>query len=205
MAFACLYGQHDYNANPFAPLGMAVEMHVTPANQKMYEAHTKTGFYVGNSWEYYWCHEIWIAETRSMRIGETAFFKDKYLTQPAVTMSDTILRVGDDLCQALKGVIPKNGATRTAVDHLMDIFKKQAKKEETVTNTRRVLRQKAQAQRVQSEEAVEEVKGQWMPAADEQDFGDDDLRTTKPLKAEYPSCHQAKANQPPLVSQDNNL
>ena len=67
------------------------------------------------------------------------FFKHKYLTQPAVTMLDAILRAGDDLFQALKGVIPKNGSTRTAVDHLMDIFKKQAKKEETVTDTQRVL------------------------------------------------------------------
>ena len=139
-AFACLYGQHVYNANPFAPLGTAVEMHVTPANRKTYEAHTKTGFYVGNSWEHYRCHEIWIADTRSVRVGETVFFKHKYLTQPAVTMSDAILRAGDDLCQALKGVISENGATRTAVDHLMDIFKKQARKGETVTNTQRVLR-----------------------------------------------------------------
>ena len=31
-AFACLYRQHDSNANQFVPLGTAVEMHVTPAN-----------------------------------------------------------------------------------------------------------------------------------------------------------------------------
>ena len=37
-----------------------------------------------------------------------------------------------------KGAIPKNGKTRTAADHLMDIFKKQAKKEDTVTDTQRV-------------------------------------------------------------------
>ena len=84
-----------------------------------------------------------------MRIGKTVFSQHKYLTQPMVTMLDAILRAGDEMCQALKGVIPKNGTTRTAVDHLMDIFRKQVKKEETVTNTQRVLRQKAQAQRVQ--------------------------------------------------------
>ena len=72
------------------------------------------------------------------------------------------MRAEDDLWQALKGVIPKNSETRTAVNHIMDIFKKKAKKEETVTDTQRVLRQKAQAQRVQSEEAEaeEEAKGQ---------------------------------------------
>ena len=87
--------------------------------------------------------------------------------QPTVTMSDAILRAGDDLCQALKGVIPQNGVTRTAVDHLMDIFNKQAKKEETTADTQRVLVQKAQDQRVQSEEVEEEAKSQWMPAIDE--------------------------------------
>ena len=56
-----------------------------------------------------------------------------------------LLRAGDDLCQALMGIIPKDGKTRTAIDHLMDIFKKQAKKEETVTDTQRELRQRAQA------------------------------------------------------------
>ena len=99
------------------------------------------------------------------------FFKHKYLTQPVVTISDAILRAGDDLCQALRGVIPENGVTRTAVDHLIDIFKKQAKKEETVTNTQRVLWEQTHAQRVQSEEAEDEAKGQWMPVTDERDFG----------------------------------
>ena len=44
--------------------------------------------------------------------------------------SDAILRASDDLCQALGGVIPVKGATQTAVDQLMKIFKKQADKGE---------------------------------------------------------------------------
>ena len=42
-----------------------------------------------------------------------------------------------------------------------------------------------------------------MPATNGRDFGDDDLRTTKPPEVEYPSHYQSKANQPPLVSQDD--
>ena len=79
----------------------------------------------------------------TVRVGEADFFKDMYLTQPTVTRSDAILRAGDDLNQVLNDVIPRNGETRTAVDYLMDIFKKQAKKGETVTDTQRVLRQRA--------------------------------------------------------------
>ena len=135
-----LYGQHNYNVNLFAPLDTAVEMHVTPANRQTYEAHTKTGSYIGNSWEHCRYHIIWMVDTSSVHVGKTVFFKQKYLKQPTITMSDDILRAGDDLCQAFKGVIPKNGETRTEIDHLMDIFKKQEKREETVTNTQRVLR-----------------------------------------------------------------
>ena len=31
-SFKILYGKHDYDANPFAPLGSAVQMHVMPGN-----------------------------------------------------------------------------------------------------------------------------------------------------------------------------
>ena len=51
--------------------------------------------------------EIWIVDTKSVRVGETVFFKHKYLTQSVVTMSDTILRAGNDLRQALKGCHPQ--------------------------------------------------------------------------------------------------
>jgi len=40
-SFEVLYCEHDYNANPFVPLGCKVEMHVMPAKQKTFKAHTK--------------------------------------------------------------------------------------------------------------------------------------------------------------------
>jgi hypothetical protein len=33
-AYAYLWGKHDYNANPFAPLGCKVEAHVTPGTRE---------------------------------------------------------------------------------------------------------------------------------------------------------------------------
>ena len=33
-SFEILYNQHNYNANPFAPLGSAVQMHVMPNNRE---------------------------------------------------------------------------------------------------------------------------------------------------------------------------
>ena len=57
-AFAHMYGQHDYDAQPFAVLGCAVELHVMPSKRKTWAAHTETGYYLGTSWEHYRCHQV---------------------------------------------------------------------------------------------------------------------------------------------------
>ena len=95
-AYEVLYGKHDYNAKPWAPLGCAVEMHINPKNRKSWEPHTKAGYYIGNSGDHYRCHSVWIRDTRNVRVGQTVFFRHKYLTQPAVTETDAILRATDD-------------------------------------------------------------------------------------------------------------
>ena len=57
-------------------------------------------------------------------------------------------------------VVPEKGETRSAIDHLMKIFKDEAKKAETPTDVQRVLQQTAQAQRVQTDEA--ELDKEWV-------------------------------------------
>ena len=59
-AFEYLHGPHNYDSHPFAILGSAVEIHVVPANRKTWETHTKSGFYLGPSWEHYRCHDVWV-------------------------------------------------------------------------------------------------------------------------------------------------
>ena len=59
-----------------------------------------------------------------MCVGQTVFFKHKYLIQPAVTATDAVLRAADDIMHVLKGQPSVKGETRPAVDLLMDIFKK---------------------------------------------------------------------------------
>jgi len=66
-AYAYLWGKHDYNANPFAPLGCRVEAHVTLGTKKTWAPHTAIGFYVGNASEHYRCHEIYICDTNHTR------------------------------------------------------------------------------------------------------------------------------------------
>ena len=74
-SFEVLHQSHNYNADPFIPLGCKVEMNGVPSKRKTWEAHTKAGFYLGNSWENYICHEIWIMDTRSVRVGQTVCFQ----------------------------------------------------------------------------------------------------------------------------------
>ena len=85
VSFEVMNRKHDYNANPSPPLGCAVEIHAVPSQQRTWEAHTKTGFYLGNSWEHYRYHEIWIVDIYSIRVGQAVFFKHKYMTQLSVT------------------------------------------------------------------------------------------------------------------------
>ena len=118
-----MYGPHDYNAHPFAILGCAVELHVMPGNRKSWEPHTKTGYYVGTSWDHYRCHEVWVKDTKSKRVGQTVFFKHKYITQPTVTATDALLRSSEDICDALLKAPPRNTNTRKAIDLLIEIFK----------------------------------------------------------------------------------
>ena len=73
-AFAEMYGEHNYDAHPWAVLGSKVELHLMPDKRKTWDAHTKTGYYLGVSWEHYRCHEVWVQDTKSVRVSQTVFF-----------------------------------------------------------------------------------------------------------------------------------
>ena len=122
-AFAHLWGQHDYNANPFAPLGCKVEAHVTPGTREMWAAHTTSGYYIGNAWEHYRCHEVYVSSTKATRVCETVFFRHKYLTMPTITPADALIKAADNLVDVITGQLPKNCVTADAVEQLMEIYK----------------------------------------------------------------------------------
>ncbi len=86
-----LWKQHDYNANPFAPLGCRVEAHLAPGICESWAPHTASGFYVGNAWEHYRCHKIYITDTCHSRVCNMVFFKHKYLTMPTITPANALI------------------------------------------------------------------------------------------------------------------
>ena len=122
-----------------------MEAHVTPGTRETWALHTASGFYIGNAWEHYRCHEIDISDTKHMQSCLTVFFKHKYLTIPTITPADTLICTADSLTDAIAEPIP-------AVDQLMVIFKQQARAANSAATAQRVFRECAQAERVIKEE-----------------------------------------------------
>ncbi len=154
--YAYLWKQHDFNANPFAPLGCKVEAHIKPAVWETWAAHTARGYYIGNAWDHYRCHEIYITDTKHSRSCKTVFFKHKYLTMPSFTPADALITAADNLVDTINGIIPKHTVTSDAVEQLMEIYKIQAEKATCEARTQRVLREQAQLQRVKEQQLAAE-------------------------------------------------
>ena len=48
-------------------------------------------YYIGNAWEHYRCHEVYMKDTKSIQTCLTVFFKHKYLTMPSITPDDALI------------------------------------------------------------------------------------------------------------------
>ena len=132
-------------------------------------------------------------DTRATHTGHTVFFRNKYITQPAVITSDALVRTGEDLCSAITGATPGSDATRLAVAKLMEIFKTKAAEEQTPTDAQRVRKAIAHAQRVANKTTDDDAQSQG-PAAtadltnNKQSTGDasdddNDASTCSPIRA----------------------
>jgi hypothetical protein len=123
-----------------------------PSIQETWAPHTASGFNVGNAWEHYRCHKIYICDTKHTRTCLTVFFKHKYLTMPTITPADALICTVDSLTDAIAGLVPTPTCTQDAVDQLMVIFKQQVRAAKDAATAQRVLREHAQAERVIKEE-----------------------------------------------------
>jgi hypothetical protein len=162
-AYKYLWGQHDYNANPFAPLGCKVEAYLYPGIQETWAPHTASGYYLGNLQEHYQCHKIYICDTRHNQVCDTVFFRHMYLTMPTITPADTLIKALDKLMDAILGIIPKNSITKDAILQLMSIYCQQALDASDAKSAQRVLRRLAKAQQLQTEKEDAEEQRVVMP------------------------------------------
>jgi hypothetical protein len=149
-AYTYLWGQHDYNANPYAPLGCKVKAYLYPGVRETCAPHTASRYYLGDSKEHYRCHQIYISDTRHMRVCDTVFFKHKYLTMPTITPADALIKAADNLVDTISGVIPKNSINKD----LMAIYRKQALDASDAESAQRVLRHLAETQRLHTEQGT---------------------------------------------------
>ena len=151
----------------------------------------------GNAWKNYRCHEVYVNDTRSVRVGQTVFFKHKYLTQPRVTESDALLRSADELRATLKkSVTPVKGDTCQAIDVLIDIFKGVAKNTKSPIDNQSSEMGKAAKQRKTTE--VNDPEGERIRSEDI--FGDDDIRTSPQINVKHGNLRtQAKTQNKPNV------
>jgi hypothetical protein len=133
---------------PLAPLVCKVEAHVTPGACETWAPHTASGYYIGNAWKHYCCHEVYISDTKSICTCLIVFFKHKYLTMPSLTPLDALIRAADNLTDAISGLIPTSTVIADALDQLMETYKQQARAIRDAATAQRVLRECAQAERV---------------------------------------------------------
>jgi len=138
-------------------LGCKVEAHITPETRETWAPHTATGYYIGNAHEHYRCHNIYITDRKSTRVSSSVFFKHKYLTMPTITPAEALIKAADNLTAAIEGNIPTSSITTEAIAQLLRIFHLQADNSKTTASTQRVLRQRAQAQRVGADSNTEQL------------------------------------------------
>ena len=113
---------------------------------------------MGTSLEHYRGQKIYVKETNSERVGDTIFYKHKYLTMPTKTKADAIEEAAKDLKKTLEGGIPQTNIDKEVIEKLMEIFKNNAEaaKNESAEQ-QRVQKQRALEQRVYLENKQREV------------------------------------------------
>jgi hypothetical protein len=138
-AYAYLWGKHNYNANPFAPLECKVEAHVMPSIQETWAPYTASGFYVRNVWEHYRCHKIYLCDSKHENMSHCVLQTQVPNNAHNHTGGCTHSRSGLPH-KALAGLVPTPTCTQDAVDQLMVIFKQQARAAKDAATAQRVLK-----------------------------------------------------------------
>jgi hypothetical protein len=128
------------------PLGCKEEAYLYPGIQETWAPHIASGYYLVNLQEHYQCHKIYICDTSHSHVYDTVFFKHKYLTMPAITPANALIKASDKLVDAISGVILKNSITKDAILQLMSIYHQQALDAVDAESAQRVLRGLAKVQ-----------------------------------------------------------
>ena len=72
-SYAHVYGQYDYNAKPFVPIGMDYIAHDKPNRRNNFAANFRKGYVLGTSFEHYRAWKIWMINTQANGVSATVF------------------------------------------------------------------------------------------------------------------------------------
>ena len=104
---------------PLAPMGRAVQFHIKPHRRKSWGEHSINGWYLTTSPDHYRCHFIFVKATRAKRISDTVYFKHKHITQQTLTTEDLVIKMIQDLSNAIKG--GKNPGGNTQIEAITQL------------------------------------------------------------------------------------
>ena len=123
-AHAHMHGQHDFNRQPLAPLGIEVHSYIPPDKRRTWSIKSKKGYYIGTSRQHYRYFHAYIPETGGIQGSETMYFKHKYITMPSLTLADAVVQAAKELVDALRGKLPPPLAQPSSAQlkTLSDIF-----------------------------------------------------------------------------------
>ena len=126
---------------------------------------------------------------------------------PTITPADALIRAADNLTDAITGIVPPPNMTTDAIDQLITIFKSQAENAKDTATAQRVLKGRAQAQRVLTEanhqEDIEVPTTKHISNPTTQRLIEDTI--FPPLEAEYPHIDVGSLRNTPFISQDDHL
>jgi hypothetical protein len=97
LAYAHVYGHHNYKRHPFVPIGIEALVNDQPHKRCLFSQHCRKAFVLSTSTEHYWCWKFWSVTMRATRISGAAFFNHKYLTNPMVTPEDRVIKAAGAL------------------------------------------------------------------------------------------------------------
>jgi hypothetical protein len=105
-AYAHVYSHYYYHCHLFVPIGMEALVNSQSHKHRSFVQHCRKVFVLGTSTKHYQCWKFWLVTMCATHISGTAFFKCKYLTNPAVTPEDRVIEAVGALAGALDNWIP---------------------------------------------------------------------------------------------------
>ena len=101
-AYACLFGNFDYNKMPIAPPGTRVVVHVTLNQRTNMAPHGLDGWYVGLSEEHYRCHKCYIPSTYGVGDALTISWFPHKVPCPKVSTNDYLRQLATDMLTLIR-------------------------------------------------------------------------------------------------------